>query len=70
MALHFFHLRSGPRVELDTQGIDCVDLAAAKRHAVELAAGQGARDDDWRIEIADAAGQYIASVDRNGVVAD
>lgn len=71
MAIHFFHLRSGSRVELDTQGLDCPDLAAAKRHAQEIAASAAADDGaaDWRIEIADAGGQYLASVDRHGVVA-
>lgn len=70
MAVHFFHIRTGPRVELDAEGVDCADLAAAKRHAVALAAERHGDDGDWRIEIADAAGQYLASVDRNGVVAD
>lgn len=70
MAVHFFHLRTGPRVELDTEGVDLEDLAAAKRHAVALAQRRHGDDADWRIEIADAAGQYLASVDRHGVIAD
>ncbi|MDO9487415.1 MAG: hypothetical protein Q7J32_03500 [Sphingomonadaceae bacterium] len=71
MTLHFFHIRSGSRVELDGEGTDCADLAAAKRHAVTLAGTRVDSDDtDWRIEIADEAGQYLASIDRQGVVAD
>ena len=71
MTLHYFHLRTASRVELDPEGVDCANLAAAKRHAIALAAARGEGDDgDWRIEIADAAGQYLASVDNDGVVAD
>ena len=71
MTLHYFHLRTASRVELDSNGVDCADLAAAKRHAVALAAARSESDvGDWRIEIADAAGQYLASVDKEGVVAD
>jgi len=70
MALHYFHIRTGPRVELDAAGVECADLAAAKRHAVTLAEQRHAEAGDWRIEIADAAGLYLASVDRDGVVAD
>ncbi len=70
MAHHYFHIRTGSRVELDSDGVDCVDLAAAKRHAADLAAARDQKDADWRIEIADAAGQYLASVDSEGVVAD
>lgn len=74
MPVHYFHVRSGSRVELDTYGTDCADLAAAKRHAQGLAAAADRAPDEgpdgWRIEIADAGGQYLASVDRDGVVAD
>ncbi len=70
MTRHYFHIRTGPRVELDAEGVDCADLAAAKRHAATLAAARRPQDaEDWQIEIADAAGQYLATVDRDGVVA-
>lgn len=76
MPRYYFHLRVGARAELDDVGSECEDLAAAKRHAIETAAarlGSGARPSDdaenWRIEIADEGGQYLAAVDADGVVA-
>lgn len=76
MAIFYFHLRVGPRAELDNDGVDLPDLAAAKRHAIETAPdrvrGRVRRSDDpsaWRIEIADAAGQYLATVNCEGVLA-
>lgn len=76
MPLFYFHLRVGPRVELDSVGSEFSDLAAAKRHAIDTAPdrirGRVRRTDDasaWRIEIADEAGQYLATVDCNGVMA-
>lgn len=74
MAIYYFHIRTGARVELDSQGIDCADLAAAKRHALDVVVarrGEASGDDPaWRVEIADQGGQYLASVDPEGVVAD
>ena len=76
MPLYFFHLRVGPRVELDSAGTEVPDLAAAKRHAIDTAPdrvrGRVRRTDDasaWRIEIADDAGQYLATVNCDGVMA-
>jgi hypothetical protein len=76
MATFYFHLRVGSRVELDPQGAELPDLAAAKRHAIVTAPdrvrGRVRRGDDpsaWRIEIADDAGQYLASVNCDGVLA-
>jgi hypothetical protein len=76
MPIFFFHLRVGPRAELDSHGVDLPDLAAAKRHAIVTAPdrvrGRVRRTDDpssWRIEIADAAGQYLATVNCDGVLA-
>lgn len=76
MPLFYFHLRVGPRVVLDPDGVDLPDEAAAKRHAIETAGervrGRVRRSDDpsaWRIEIADAAGQNIATVNCEGVLA-
>ncbi|MFC3713808.1 DUF6894 family protein [Sphingoaurantiacus capsulatus] len=77
MPTYYFHLRFGPRVQLDSEGADFADLAAAKREAITSAAArisaqQHPGDDptDWRIEIADAGGQHVATVDPSGVVAD
>ncbi len=75
MAIYYFHIRSGARVELDSDGIDCPDLAAAKRHGIALVSDRRAQTPDagaagWRVEIADQGGQYLASVDGDGVVAD
>ena len=77
MAIFYFHLRVGPRAELDPNGLDLPDLAAAKRHAIDTAPervrGRVRRTDDpsaWRIEIADAAGQYLATVNCEGVLAN
>jgi surface antigen len=68
MPLYYFHQRLGPRVQLDGEGRDCADLAEAKRHAIDHPpSGEG---DDWRIEIADAGGQHVATIDPSGVVAD
>lgn len=76
MAIFYFHLRVGPRVELDTDGTELPDIAAAKRHAIVTAPdrvrGRVRRTDDpsaWRIEIADGAGQYLATVNCEGVLA-
>ena len=76
MATFYFHLRVGPRVELDTDGTELPDIAAAKRHAILTAPdrvrGRVRRSDDpsaWRIEIADEAGQYQATVNCEGVLA-
>ena len=76
MSLYYFHLRVGPRVELDQDGAEFPDLAAAKRHAIASAPdrvrGRVRRTDDpsaWRIEIADDAGQYVATVNCDGVMA-
>lgn len=72
MAIYYFHIRTGARVELDPDGIDCPDLAAAKRHGLALVSERRSEPigDGWRIEIADQGGQYLASVDQDGVVAD
>lgn len=77
MPTFYFHLRLGPRVQLDGEGSPCADLAAAKRHAIasaeeRIAAQKHPTDDvtDWRIEIADAGGQHVATVGPSGVVAD
>lgn len=70
MALHYFHVRTGARVELDSVGTDCSDIAEAKRHALALAERASGDDGDWRIELADAAGLHLASIDRDGVITD
>lgn len=77
MPIFYFHLRVGPRVELDSQGEELADVAMAKRHAIVTAPdrvrGRVRRSDDpsaWRIEIADAAGQYLATVNCEGVLAE
>lgn len=76
MPRYYFHLRVGARAELDAEGVECADLSAAKRHAIEIAgarvgAAPRASDDSagWRIEIADAGGQYLAAIDADGVIA-
>lgn len=76
MAIFYFHLRVGPRVELDPEGTELPNIAAAKRHAIMTASdrvrGRVRRTDDpsaWRIEIADHAGQYLAMVNCDGVLA-
>ena len=75
MPIFYFHFRVGTRVELDSDGIELADLAAAKRHAVDSAParvrGKVRRTDDpsaWRIEIADDAGQNVAMVNCDGVM--
>jgi hypothetical protein len=74
MPIYFFHLRTGPRVHLDSDGRECADLAEAKRHAIATAAERirhsGDGGEAWRVEIADAGGQYLAAVGPTGVLAD
>ncbi len=65
----YFHLRDGDVVELDREGTDLADLAAARREATAAAREQMSeklRDGVLRLtpqfEIADEAGQFVDTI--------
>jgi hypothetical protein len=68
MARHYFHIANGTEVFRDTDGRDCVDLAAAHRYAMQLIYKSMVYDPDqrdwhgWRVDVTDAEGYPVMSV--------
>jgi hypothetical protein len=75
MSRYYFHVRGKDQVDLDTEGIDLPDSAAARREAiaaardmvVEAVVGDTAID-HRRIEVVSASGELVATIPLQSVI--
>jgi hypothetical protein len=73
----YFNLVRGPAVILDEEGIDVPNLSAALNEAVELLreirrtdASAGSDWAGWKIEVIDATGAVLGSIDLDPIRSD